>query len=98
MICRMIFAPDPASSDTTQEMRHKKGNGANGKRPQPDEGPGQVKQSGLGGYSALPALHQLRRDCRAEPFFVALPETCSSAPKICLSKPWPRSPGTKRLR
>ena len=24
-------------------------------------------------YSALPALHQLRRDCRAEPFFVALP-------------------------
>src|SRR6516165_1641853 len=35
--------------------------------------PGQVKQSGIGGYSALPALHQLRRDCRAEPFFVALP-------------------------
>jgi len=30
-------------------------------------------QSGLGGYSALPALHQLRRDCRAEHFLVALP-------------------------
>src|SRR5262245_55859424 len=34
--------------------------------------PGQVKQSGIGGYSALPALHQLRRDCRAERFLVAL--------------------------
>ena len=37
-----------------------------GKRPQPSWRPGQVKQSGIGGYSALPALHQLRRDCRAE--------------------------------
>ena len=35
--------------------------------------PGQVKQSGIGGYSALPALHQLRRDCRAEHPSVALP-------------------------
>src|SRR5262249_6177638 len=35
--------------------------------------PGQVKQSGIGGYSALPALHQLRRDCRAEHFFVSSP-------------------------
>ena len=42
------------------------------------KGPGhrrleQVKQSGIGGYSALPALHQLRRDCRAEHPSVALP-------------------------
>src|SRR6516164_2291758 len=42
------------------------------KRPQPFDGPGQVKQSGIGGYSALPALHQLRRDCRAERFLIAL--------------------------
>src|SRR6516164_3682877 len=43
------------------------------KRPQPFDGPGQVKQRGIGGYSALPALHQLRRDCRAERFLVARP-------------------------
>src|SRR5262249_8762091 len=42
------------------------------KRPRPLK-PGQVKQRGIGGYSALPALQQLRRDCRAERFFVALP-------------------------
>jgi hypothetical protein len=35
--------------------------------------PGQVKQSGFGGYSALSALHQLRRDCRVEHPLVARP-------------------------
>ena len=34
---------------------------------------GQVRQSGIAGHSALPALHQLRRDCRAELFLVARP-------------------------
>jgi len=43
------------------------------KGPQPFDGPGQVKQSGIGSYSALPALHQLRRDCRAEHPLVARP-------------------------
>ena len=39
-----------------------------GKRPQPFDGPGQVKQSGVVS-SALSALHH----CRAERFLVALP-------------------------
>jgi hypothetical protein len=42
------------------------------KRPRPIKA-GASWHSGIGGYSALPALHQLRRDCRAEHPSVALP-------------------------
>src|SRR5215471_14840007 len=62
-----------------------------GKRPQPSWRPGQVKQSGIGGYSALPALHQLRRDCRAERFSVALPTSWV----LFIQKFARRSQGTK---
>src|SRR5215469_11452500 len=46
MICRMILPPNPASSDTAQEMGHKKGHGFNGKAPA-IHGRGKLSRAGV---------------------------------------------------
>src|SRR6516162_832111 len=100
MICRMILPPIPPLPIPPVNWGIRKSTGVDGKGPD-HLGPGQVKQSGIGGYSALPLLHQRRRDYRAEPFFVALPtsgDLFTCAKNLLVETKAPQAPTPKPLR